>query len=144
MPGFQLLCPAAYVTESPKNPHAQKDLSVPRGVVVQDADRTPLARSFQLPQQVDGDIAGTDHEHRFSGEVDMAVQRALLPGAVRDPAARHDRGKQQRRKDKGRTRHVDIGAKERQQRGHRKGPDEAGERDALQVGQACVAPAAPV
>src|SRR5206468_3806209 len=79
--------------ESPKHPHAQKDLPVPGRVIVEYADRTPLTGAPHLPQQIDGDVAGADHEHRFAGEVNVAVQSALLPGAIGDPAARHDRGK---------------------------------------------------
>src|SRR5213079_243070 len=74
-------------------------------------------------------------------EVDVTVQGVLLPGAIGDPAARHHRGKEKRREDERGTRHVDIGAKERKHGGR---SDQAGERYMFQVGQARVAPAAPV
>ena len=144
MAGLQLLRPAADFAESPKHPHAQKDLPVPGRVIVEYADRTPLTGAPHLPQQIDGDVAGADHEHRFAGEVNVAVQSALLPGAIGDPAARHDRGKEKRCEDERGARHVDVGAEERKQRGHCERSDQAGERYMFQVGQARVAPAAPV
>src|SRR6266487_2627989 len=144
MAGLQLLRPAADFAESPKHLDAQKDLPLPSRVVVEYPDRAPLTGAPHRPQQIDGDVAGADHEHRFAGEMDVAVEGALPPGAIGDPAARHDRGKQKRRKDESGRRHVDVGAEEREQRGHRERPDQAGERYAFQVGQARVAPAAPV
>src|SRR5258706_6561405 len=94
MVGVQLLRPAADLAESSKHLHAQKDPSMPGRVIVEDADRAPLARALQLPQQIDRDVAGTDHEYRFPGEVDVSVEGAVLPGAVGDAAARHHRGPQ--------------------------------------------------
>src|SRR6266853_5908519 len=99
MAGLQLPRPAADLAEFPKNLHAQKDLPVPSRVIVEYADRAPLTGTFHLPQQIDGDVARADHEHRFAGEVDVTVQGALLPGAIGDPATRHDRGKEKRRED---------------------------------------------
>src|SRR5439155_19689993 len=57
---------------------------------------------------------------------------------------RHHSGKEKRREDERGTRNVDIGAKERKQGGHGERSDQTGERYAFQVGQARVAPAAPV
>ncbi len=109
-------------------------------VVVEESHRAPLVAARQLLHQPHAGVARAHDDHLRALLAAAPVQRPLLEGAVRHPAQRHEGDQEQRVEDVLAIAEARIGAERVQRERREHGAAQHREHDALDVGQASVAP----
>ena len=137
---LQALREARQLLERPEHAHPVQQASELLLVVVEESHRAPLVAARQLLHQADAGIARAHDDHLRSLLAAAAVQGPLLEGAIGHPAQRHEGHEEQRVEDVLPIAEARVGAErvQRERRDH--GAAQHREHDALDVGQAGIAP----
>ena len=132
--------PQRQFRDGSQHAHVAQEAPLFRGVVVEETDAPPLSAVRELLGQQRAGLAGTKYKHRLAERYERAVEPMLLPDAVSEPTARHEKDQYRRIENEDTARHDRAQLHHHQHDRDRHRAQARREHDALQVRQAREAP----